>query len=103
MNMLSTIQSCHSLHVPGGGIPFLDDIRWSRHLQGVPEVVLDGQPYVAPTLEQEIYAPKEWNLGKQPRTAMASLVGLKVREPSRDGQNSHKIPQILSLNMFKYK
>lgn len=44
-------------------------------------VVLNDEPYLAPTLEQEIYAPPEWNLGKRSRssgTAMASLVGLKV-------------------------
>ena len=44
-------------------------------------MVLNDEPYLAPTLEQEIYAPPEWNLGKRSRssgTAMASLVGLKV-------------------------
>ena len=43
------------------------------------EVVLENGPYLAPSLDQGIYAPKEWNLGKQRKTAMASLVGLKVQ------------------------
>ena len=42
-------------------------------------VVLENGPYVAPSLDQKIYAPEEWNLGKQQKTAMASLVGLKVQ------------------------
>lgn len=50
-------------------------LAWTTSL----EVVLENGPYVAPSLDQEIYAPEEWNLGKQQKTAMASLVGLKVQ------------------------
>ena len=44
-------------------------------------MVLNDEAYLAPSLDQEICAPPEWNLGTRSRsngTAMASLVGLKV-------------------------
>ena len=62
------VETCKWQHVTA-------PLAWTTSL----EVVLENGPYVAPTLAQEIYAPEEWNLGKQQKTAMASLVGLKVQ------------------------
>jgi len=47
------------------------------HFRGI--VPFGGKAHIAASLDQELYAPEERNLGGQGRTAMASLVGLKVR------------------------
>jgi len=62
------VETCKWQHVTA-------PLAWTTSL----EVVLENGPYVAPSLDQKIYAPEEWNLGKQQKTAMASLVGLKVQ------------------------
>eukprot|EP00439_Symbiodinium_sp_Y106_P012086 s6475_g1.t2 len=47
------------------------------HFRGI--VPFGGKAHIAASLDQELYAPEDRNLGGQGRTAMASLVGLKVR------------------------
>ncbi|CAE7256394.1 unnamed protein product [Symbiodinium sp. CCMP2456] len=47
------------------------------HFRGI--VPFGGKAHIAASLDQELYAPEERNLGGQGRKAMASLVGLKVR------------------------